>query len=262
VSCPRVASYHDIVGEVGFLLADGVLLLPSLGSDCSIFDSLVAVLDAKVLPIEHPGHLGERVVSPPTTVMGLAERAMASAEEAGLGRVALVGVSLGGMIALQIASSWPERVTRLVVVSSNAALPPPEGWLARAAAVERDGMDAVAQGLPARWLPPALAADPAQREHILAMARRVDPGAYAACCRAIASCDLTHELDRITAETLVVGGADDQVVPPEAIFRLAAQIPRARATIMHGAAHLPMLAVPDRFAEVVATFLASGSLPS
>lgn len=248
--------------ESRYVLGQELVLLPSLGSDCSIFDPLVAVLDAKVLPIEHPGHLGERVVDPPTTVEGLAERAMGLVEKAGLETFALVGVSLGGMIALRIASTWPERVARLVVVASNATLPPPEGWLARAEAVERQGMEAVAPGLPDRWLPPARAADPAQRSRIVAMARRVEPAGYAACCRAIASCDLTEDLARITAETLIVGGADDQVVPPEVILRLAAQIARARATIMRDAAHLPMLAAPERFAELVAAFLATGSLPS
>jgi len=241
---------------------DGLVLLPSLGSDCSIFDPLVAAVETKTLAVEHPGHLGEQVADPPTSVTGLTERAIAMIDEAGFATFALVGVSLGGMVALQIASTVPTRVTRLVVVASNAALPPPQSWLARAQAVEAGGMEAIAASLPERWLPAARAQDPDLGARILAMARRVEPRAYAACCRAIASCDLTDRLGQITAETLVVGGSEDQVVSPEAILRLSAQIPGARATIMPGAAHLPMLAAPEEFARVVAAFLATGSARS
>lgn len=61
---------------------------------------------------------------------------------------------------------------------------------------------------------------------------------YAACCEAIAECDLRGQLSAITAPTLTIAGADDPATPPQKLADIAAAVPGARSLVVDHAAHL------------------------
>ncbi len=69
--------------------------------------------------------------------------------------------------------------------------------------------------------------------------------------------DVTHEITRITAPTLVICGADDKMTPPAMSHFLADNIEGAKLALIAGAGHMVMLEEPEAFNEVLEAFLES-----
>ena len=88
-------------------------------------------------------------------------------------------------------------------------------------------------------------------EQFVASLSSVDDEGYASCCEALGAADLTPQLGRIQAPTLVLGGAQDPVVPPESAAATMTAIPGSTLSVLAGAAHLANVAQPDAFNSVV-----------
>ncbi|MBE7188502.1 MAG: alpha/beta fold hydrolase, partial [Jatrophihabitans endophyticus] len=174
------------------------------------------VEDFRVIRIDTSGHGG----SPPapadesTTIADLAGDVVAVLDALGLERVALAGLSLGGMVGMWLAIHHPERVSRLALLCTSAQLGPASFWTDRAASVRAGGMSSIGAAVVARWITPGLAGrDPALLASLQQMVESVDAESYAQCCEAIAAMDQLADLGRIAAPTLVIGGADDPATP-------------------------------------------------
>jgi 3-oxoadipate enol-lactonase len=150
----------------------------------------------------------------------------------------VVGHSLGGLVALQLAAERPELVRRLVLADVP-ALPPTAPLPARLRAMARPGMvaDARSVGVVARTL---LVANPLQ---LL--------GASAVSVRS----DLTSTAAAIRAPTLLVWGEDDALVPAEVGERLATLIRGSQLKLIRGAGHQPHWEAPEAFHAVILPFL-------
>lgn len=246
--------------------AAAVVLLTSLGCSGEIWDAVVGPLaeQHRVITVDTRGH-GD---SPPAPrgdrprIRDLAQDVLAVLDERRLQRVHLAGVSLGAMVAMELAAHAPARVGRLALVCTSAHLPPAQGWLDRAATVRAEGMAAVAEPVTARWLTPALAErDPGTVHRLRAMITSVDAESYAQCCEAIAAMDLRADLSRIAAPTLVIAGAEDQATPPEHADTIGAAIPGARVEVLSPAAHLAPVEQPGRVAALLLDhFRAAGTV--
>ena len=195
----------------------------------------------------------------PYTARMLAEDAVAVLDAAGLERAHVLGTSLGGMIALQVALDRPERVDRLVLACTTpggaGAAPMPEQTvrlmqaapgLPREVAMRRGVENALAPG-----------ADPAVieriMEHRLATAQPL--AAWVAQAAAGAAFDVWDRVGEIRAPTLVLTGDLDVVVDPRNSELLAEMIPGARLEIFPATGHLFFWEEPERFVEVVKEFL-------
>ena len=193
----------------------------------------------------------------------------------GVDRVTVVGHSLGGGIAMQFFYLFPERVDRLVLVSSgglgrevspllrSATLPGAEqvlslvasGWvMTRAAAA---GRAATKVG----WKPRADASaiwfgfnslgDRSSRQAFLKTTRAViDIGG-----QSISAHD--YLTDTNPPPTLLVWGSKDRMIPAFHAIKAQASIPNCRVELFDGAGHFPHLQDPDRFAEVLRDFIAT-----
>lgn len=243
--------------------APPLVLLNSIGSTTAMWTPCVAPLaeQFRVIRIDTRGH-GDSPPTPagePVTIADLAEDVLATLDSLGLERVALAGLSLGGMVGMWIAAHRPERVSRLVLLATSALLGPPELWHDRAAAVRADGMGAIADAVVARWLTPELAQrDPHLVEQATAMVRSIDAESYAACSEAIATMDQRADLGRIAAPTLVVGGADDPATPTPHQQQLADGIANARLEVVADAAHVLTYEQPGRVAALLLDHLRAG----
>jgi pimeloyl-ACP methyl ester carboxylesterase len=192
----------------------------------------------------------------------------------GIGPVALVGHSLGGGIALQFAYLFPDRVRRLVLVSSGglgreisvllrAPTLPGAEWALPLLASRwvRDRGEALGRSL-ARiglragpdlteaWRGFASLGDAASRRAFLATARGViDPGGQTVTAR-----------DRLpvlaTVPTLLVWGARDRLIPCWHAVTAQQTIPDSRVEVFERAGHFPHLDDPDRFTRVLRAFVA------
>jgi 3-oxoadipate enol-lactonase len=175
-----------------------------------------------------------------------------------LDRVHLGGLSLGGMVAMWLAATAPDRVDRLALLCTSARPGQPEAWRQRAAAVRAAGTGAVADAVLGRWF---TADFMRRRPDVVAWARAMLTGtaadAYAECCEVVATLDLEPLLPRITAPTLVVAGAVDPAFPLPHTERILAGITGSRLAVVD-AAHLASAEQPDIVTELLIGFYDRG----
>ena len=174
----------------------------------------------------------------------------------------ILGTSLGGFVAQELALRRPDLVDRLVLVCTSYGRGAPESlspWAladmigSPALSVER----AVRRGLETATSEEYRAARPEEFERIVRWRLADSPSlsAYYEQMRAGARFDISREVGSITAPTLVIHGAEDRYVPVANAVALAEAIPGARLRILDNAGHLVFI---ERFADVngeVVTFL-------
>lgn len=225
-----------------------VVLSNSLGSTHRMWDAQISALESRfrVVRYDTRGHGASPVPDGPYSLDDLADDLIALLDRLDLRQAHLVGLSLGGMTVMRVASRTPERVQRMVVLCTGAQLPPSQAWIERAALVRAGGAQAVADSVIARWFTPGhLAAVPSARNAYAAMIASTPAEGYAGCCEAIAELDLRDELCSITAPTLVIAGEDDPASPPAKLEEIAAGIPGATLLVVQRSAHLANVEQPD-----------------
>jgi 3-oxoadipate enol-lactonase len=248
--------HHVLEGPSG---AGVVVLSNSLGTTLRMWDPEAGALARthRVVRYDMRGHGRSPVPEPPYTLADLGADVVALLDRHGVERASLCGVSLGGMVSMWVAAHAPDRVDRLVLCSTSARLGPPEAWAERAALVRRDGMEAVADTVVARWFTPAFAAArPEVVSGIRAQLAATPAEGYAACCEVIGAMDLRADLGSIRSPTLVIAAPDDPTTPPEHGRAIAAGIPAARLVVLPQGAHLVSVEAPDAVTALVREHLA------
>lgn len=164
-------------------------------------------------------------------------------------RAVVVGLSMGGQIALELWARNPSRVAGLLIADTTAAGESAESRTARITQAQRllrEGMDPYA--VETLYLMVAPEAPPAVAQHVLAMMRSADPAGAAAAQRARADRpDRRADLTDVAVPTVVVVGSEDGFTPVEDAQVIADGVPGAELVVVDGAAHMPNLERPDAF---------------
>lgn len=235
----------DLEPDSARMNAVPLLLLPGTVCDERLFAPLVAALDhpdMRVLPMT-----GAR------STPALAANLLAVAPE----RFALLGFSLGGIVALEMAAQAPERIERLALVDTTPA--PDANAEARWDAVEearRGGMESYILDSWVRLVSPVNANNERLRATIVAMA--VDAGAEVLAEQsevAIHRADSRARLGAIAVPTLILAGEDEQVCGLDVHEQLAAGIAGARYFTIPKAGHFSPLENPAAVARHVCDWL-------
>ncbi len=170
----------------------------------------------------------------------------------------VLGISLGGAVALQVALDFPHLARSLLLVNTAARLVSDQ-WrqrlmgLRRVAGVYLYGMDRVAEGVALRLFPrPEQAA--LRRETAQRLASN-DLQAYRATLWAVARFDVRARLGEIDCPTLVVAGDQDNTVPLAAKRLLAERIPHSRLEIIANSGHATPVDQPEAFNRAALRFL-------
>jgi aminoacrylate hydrolase len=245
---------------------DTILLIPGLGGGTRQMAGVAAALaatlaaTARVVVVDPRGAARSDKPDIPYTGPLFAADMAAVLADARVTAAHVVGISLGGMIAQELASRLPILVRSLVLASTYAA---GDAWTARMWEV-REGMIR-AQGMAAHFRlatmflfsPAAFRREAATLAAVEAgfAASPPDPVGYLRQLAFARDFDARDRLARIRAPTLVVTGAEDILTSPAQGAELAAGIPGARYRELPQAAHLFMLTDPAAFAGLVATFL-------
>jgi 2-succinyl-6-hydroxy-2,4-cyclohexadiene-1-carboxylate synthase len=223
-----------------------VVLLHGFSGTRRAWDGVIAALAENYLQahaLDLPGHGGAADAPRPITFAGCVEHVLARSPE----RFALCGYSLGGRVALHVALAAPERVSRLVLVSSSPGIEDPHERAARLAAdrrlaleLERDPFEEFIE----RWRSqPLFAAEPPHaRELARADQRRNQPEALAAVLRGIGTGEmrpLWRHLGALTMPTLLVAGARDRRYV-ELARRMLALLADGELAILPGGHGLPL----------------------
>ena len=236
-----------------------VLLLHPLGVDHSFWDGVVPALEGfEVLTYDFPGHGRTAVPEEPYTVEDLADLSRRLLADAGHDRVDVVGVSLGGLVALRPAADAPDLVRRLVVVDAVPVYPEPmrEMWRDRAVRAPVEGVEPFLEPTLALWF---TAGRLAEGGPVVESARRAflagDGRGYGLACRALEQADVTGVLDHIASPTLVVCGEDDAPPFTAAARGLGERLPDARVVWLSPARHAGVIEQPEQFREALVGFL-------
>ena len=237
--------------------ADGppLVLLNSLGSGTGLWDPVMPALGAKyrVLRTDKRGHGQSSGTPGDYSIPMLADDVLAVMDAAGFERAAVGGISIGGMISMQLALAAPERVERLLISNSSAF--PGDKLRTRMAEVRKNGLEPVADGVIRNWFSAdTIAAGGPWMEAVRATFVGGEAQGYIGCCAAIIAMDLRASLPRITQPALVIAGLSDASLPPEHSREIAANLPDARLVELP-ALHIPFGDIPEDYARVVIEFL-------
>jgi len=236
--------------------APALVLLNSIGTDMDLWDGVLPHLrdDFALLRIDARGH-GASIAEPGDyTLAMLADDVLMVADAAGFDRFSLAGVSLGGMIGMELALRAPDRIERLLPICTSATMDS-TSWSDRIGKVRGEGMTAIADLAMGRFL--SEDAEPALYEAVRRQLLAMDAEGYAGCGAAIRDMELADRIGGIACPTLVVTGDHDTSTPFEGHGEhLLARIPGA-AHVSLAAAHLAPLEAPEALAGVITSFLES-----
>ncbi len=184
----------------------------------------------------------------PYTIPDMADDASALLDAIGVARAKVYGISMGGMIAQELALRHPEKVEKLVLGcttpgGASAKMAPPELLERLVGAVKlaaREPERSVDTLMPLLYPSDVIAAHPEIRDMILATMRLGPPTPPETADRAMAGIggfDALDRLDRIRCPVLIVHGDKDLLLPPENALLLKSRIPHAELMMIPGAGH-------------------------
>ena len=225
-----------------------LVLLPGMMCDARLFAPQIAALSA-----QHD-ILVPRLVGA-DTVPGLATRILAQAPP----RFALAGLSMGGIVAMEIMAQAPDRVMRLALMDTNPEAEAEEIATRRGPQMAKVAAGGLAAVMRDEMKPHYLADGPNRGEVLdlcMDMALALGPDVFIAQSKALIDRpDQKDTLKRVTIPTLILTGAEDRLCPRHRHELMAGLVPGAQLTVIDGAGHLPTLEKPDATSAALANWL-------
>jgi len=258
VSTPDVDLYVEETG-------DGPPLLLVMGLGASL-ETWVAQRDVfaeryRVITFDNRGAGRSGCPDAPWTVPAMAEDARAVLDFLAIERAHVLGVSMGGMIAQELAIRHPERVDHLVVALSFARPDPiRRTFLLHRSWARSHGAEPISESIAhLPWLlSPATMSDGARLAGILDLVGTMpfmSPEAYARQIDAILEYRTLERLGEVRAPTLVLAAPEDVLTPVELSEEIAAAVPGARLVVLRRGGHGVIVEYPDDFNRVVLDWL-------
>lgn len=225
-----------------------LLLLPGMMCDARLFTPQIEALSARysiMLPSLTVG----------TSIQVLAQNVLAQAPK----QFALAGLSMGGIVAMEMLRQAPQRINRLALMDTNPLAEGPE----RQALREPQMVRVRSGGLPAimrEELIPKYLADESINGAIvdlcMDMAEVLGPDVFCSQSTALRDrIDQREILSQYSGPTLILCGEDDQLCPVARHELMRNLIPSARLAVIPGAGHLPVLEQPERTTQELQSWL-------
>jgi pimeloyl-ACP methyl ester carboxylesterase len=252
-----------------------VVLIHGVGLDATIWEAQAAALAERyrVVAYDMLGH-GQSACPPGARELGDFVDQLAELLDAlELRRVALVGFSMGGLVARAFAAAYPERVSHLALLSTAYERSPEEqtAILTRLAQAETEGPTTLGAAALDRWFSPGFrTAHPEVVARIRERLASNDGEGFLAAYRVFAEADsqMAAFLDsrglagegpdggrRIACPALIVTGEEDPGSSPAMARRLADAIAGARCLILPGMRHLALMEAPEAVTNPLIDFL-------
>jgi len=213
------------------------LLLPGMMCDGRLF----AHQRTALLAVErHAMHVIDAVPADHDSIEAMAEAALDQTDDK---QIVPIGLSMGGIVAMECLRRAPERIASLVLMDTNPQAEIPERRRARVTQIERalqGDLDAVlVDEMKPLYLAPSNRDDEEILTLVLDMARTLGPDIFAAQSRALAARrDYRETLARWRGPTLLLCGEHDALCPPERHQAMQALMPQAELLIVPDAGHL------------------------
>ncbi|MFQ5814498.1 MAG: alpha/beta fold hydrolase [Anaerolineae bacterium] len=251
--------YYELHGQPG---GDAVVLIGGLAGDCRAWAPQLPALtqEYSVLAFDNRGTGRSEAPPGPYTTELFARDTAALMEAVDIQRAHIIGRSMGGAIAQQLAIHFPQRCRTITIAASFGKMDPYgarilENWRG---VVQRLGWREAARHQVLFFFPPDFFnSHPeviAQAEEALDQKDR-PPDAYVASSIACTEHDTLAELHRIACPALVLAGGEDTLCSVECSRQLAELIPQAELVVFEGTSHFFLLQKPEESLEVILGFL-------
>ena len=227
-----------------------LVLIHGFPLDHTSWDEVASLLEDQfdIIMPDLRGFGQSTTVETPYTMSNMADDLAGLFDHLGIDKVALAGHSMGGYVALAFAKKYPQRVSGLGLVSSQAVADSPEGKDRRyqtAADVAQKGVGIVAEAMT-----PKLSADVRVQAFVRAVIERQTPSAVIGALKAMAEReDLMSHLSSVKFPVVLIHGNADVLIPIERAKEIKAVLPSARFVEVLGAGHMPMMEFAKETAE-------------
>ena len=253
--------YYEIAGE-----GEPLLLIRGLGSTCEGFREQIQGLQPHFRVVAFDNRCVGRTDQPqePFTIADMADDTAALLDAIGIESAHVFGVSLGGMVAQELALRHPHQVRRLVLGCTHAgprtAVKSPD-WAIRVFNESRDmpRPQALRHSIPILFAPGTVE----QRPELIEAALRVmeqnnqPKSSYLLQLGAVMQHDTFDRLNQITHQTMVITGTEDALIDPANSKLLAEHIPGSELVEVEGAGHVFFTERPDEVNQILIDFFKS-----
>ncbi|MEZ5776998.1 MAG: alpha/beta hydrolase [Paracoccaceae bacterium] len=225
-----------------------LVLLPGMMCDGRLFGPQTAALG-----LNRAIHLAP--ISEHDTIAGLAAEVLANAPP----RFALAGLSMGGIVAMEIMAQAPGRVERLALLDTNPRAELPEAKARRQPQIDKVEAGKLRAVMRDEMKPNYLIDGPGKQavmDICMAMAMDLGPDVFVRQSKALRDRPDRQEVLRgVKVPTLVLCGREDRLCPVERHELMHDLIPLSRLEIIEGAAHMPTLEQPQATTAALARWL-------
>ncbi|NIR50159.1 alpha/beta fold hydrolase, partial [candidate division KSB1 bacterium] len=195
----------------------------------------------------------------PYSIGMLADDLAALMQALNIPKAHILGVSMGGFVAQDFALRYPDKVEKLVLVSTSAGgpdhVPMSQETLSVFFLNEGSPRDIMRKKLALAYSDSFMAREDVERLIDLRLKNPQPQHAFMAQVAAGTTFDLSEEVKNIQAPTLIAAASDDLLVPVENAHNLAKNIPNSQLKIYEGLGHQFFVEIPDRFNQDVIDFL-------
>ncbi len=225
-----------------------LVLVPGMMCDARLFGPQIAALSAR-----RTLHLPPLTAA--DTIAGLAAAVLRDAPP----RFALAGLSMGGIVAMEMLAQAPDRIERIALMDTNPLAERPEMQARRAPQIAAAQAGRLAEVMRDEMKPNYLVPGPGMAAILdLCMAMALDLGAEVFVRQSVSLRDRADRTDTLRAAripALILCGRHDRLCPVERHELMAGLIPGARLEIIEGAGHLPVLEQPERTTAALVRWL-------
>lgn len=230
--------------------AETLVFINSLGTDLRVWDAVLPGFreSHRIICYDKRGHGLSGLGPIAATIDDFAGDLDALLGQLGVEHATIVGLSIGGLIALGLHARAPQRVQSLFFADTAHKIGDADGWNGRIDMVLSEGLDAIADPVLERWF---TARYRAQETVDLAgwrnMLTRTPVQGYATACAAIRDADFSAAAGRIAVPVACVVGDQDGSTPVSLVKAFADLMPHARFSVIADAGHLPGVEQPAAF---------------
>ncbi len=235
-----------------------IVFVNSLGLDLRMWDDVASILRSnyRIVRYDKRGHGLSDCPPAPYSLDQYVSDLNSLVEYLGLPPAALVGISIGGMIAMEFAAAHPDLVAHLVLFDTAARIGSAEAWETRIQEVEGKGLEGMTSIILSIWFSRSFAEEqPAMHRGYRNSLVGTPLEGYLGACAALRDADLSQRVAALEAETLVIAGDQDSSTSPDQGRALAEVIPSARFELIEDAGHLAPVEQPESAAKMIRAFL-------
>jgi pimeloyl-ACP methyl ester carboxylesterase len=229
-------------------MPEPIVFVPGMMCDARLFGPQIAELSDVHTVIAAPITKGERVED---IAAGLLDQLPE--------KFALAGLSMGGIVAMEILRKAPKRVTRIALMSTNPLAETPQVAAGREPQIVAARTGRLREVMQDEMMPKYLASGRPQKELfdlVMDMAQRLGPDVFVQQSRALQKRqDQQSTLRKCKVPALVLCGAHDQLCPVQRHEFMATLIPHAELVVLEHAGHLPTLECPDETTTALRNWL-------